>query len=71
MPKKTNQPDIQISITLPPPLDKPMESFNVDFNGVLGEREMRQMIHELIERQNALTEVVRKLAEKSARITNL
>lgn len=64
MAKTTKAEPAKVNRSLPPPLDKPMETFNLDYSGTLDDREIMQIIHELIERQNALVEYVKALAAK-------
>lgn len=53
-----------IELNLPPPLDKPMEPFNPGFTGELTNSEILATFNELIERHNALLDVVRRACMK-------
>ena len=51
-----------VSVSLPPPLDKPMEGLNLaDEDLRYTGREIAEKLNQLIERQNALLEVVKRM----------
>ena len=52
-----------IDISLPAPLDEPMEKLRLGMTG----GDLKEAIDELIERQNALVEVVKQMALKGIR----